>query len=45
MGEAKGKLVKSQQMLMPCTAVHTAGGRVHVRWDSKSAATPMGQLA
>ena len=45
MGESKRKLVKSQEMLTSCTGVQTAGGRVQVRWESASAATPMGQLA
>ena len=45
MGESKRKLVKLQEMLTSCTGVQTAGGRVQVRWESESAATPMGQLA
>lgn len=32
-------------MLMSCGGVETAGGRVQIRWESGSAATPMGQLA
>jgi hypothetical protein len=32
-------------MLMSCAGVQTAGGRVQVRWEADSAATPMGQLA
>ena len=45
MGESKLKLAKPQEMLMSCAGVQTAGGRVQVRWESESAATPMGQLA
>ena len=30
---------------MSCSGVQTAGGRVQVRWEADSAATPMGQLA
>ena len=30
---------------MTCTGVQTVAGRVQVRWESKSASTPMGQLA
>jgi hypothetical protein len=45
MGESKLKRAKSQEMLMSCSGVQTAGGRVQVRWESESAATPMGQLA
>jgi hypothetical protein len=45
MGEAKQKRAKAQEMLMTCAGVQTVGGRVQVRWESESAATPMGQLA
>ena len=45
MGELKLKRTKSEEMLMSCAGVQTAGGRVQVRWESESAATPMGQLA
>ena len=45
MGESKLKLVKREEMLLLCAGVQTAGGRVQVRWESESAATPMGQLA
>src|SRR3990167_7522862 len=45
MGESKNKLVKSKEMLMSCAGVQTMAGRVQVRWDTESAATPMGQLA
>ena len=30
---------------MSCAGVQTADGRVQVRWEADSAATPMGQLA
>jgi hypothetical protein len=45
MGESKLKAVKREEMLLSCAGVQTAGGRVQVRWESESAATPMGQLA
>jgi hypothetical protein len=45
MGESKLKVVKREEMLLSCAGVQTAGGRVQVRWESESAATPMGQLA
>lgn len=40
-----GERAKSEEMLMSCAGVQTAGGRVQVRGESESAATPMGQLA
>ena len=45
MGESKLKLSKREEMLLSCAGVQTMAGRVHVRWDSESTATPMGQLA
>ena len=45
MGESKLKRAKSKEMLLSCAGVQTAAGRVQVRWESESAATPMGQLA
>ena len=45
MGESKLKLLKGEEMLLSCAGVQTVGGRVQVRWESESAATPMGQLA
>jgi len=45
MGESKLKVVKREETLLSCAGVQTAGGRVQVRWESESAATPMGQLA
>jgi len=45
MGESKSKRLKSDEMLMSCSGVQTAGGRVQVRWEADSAATPMGPLA
>jgi hypothetical protein len=45
MGESKLKRAKHKEMLLSCAGVQTAGGRVQVRWESDSAATPMGQLA
>ena len=43
MGESKLKLAKREEILLSCAGVQTAGGRVQVRWESQSAATPMGQ--
>ena len=45
MGEAKLKLAQREEMLMSCAGVQTMVGRVQVRWETESAATPMGQLA
>lgn len=45
MGESKLKLAKREEMLLSCVGVQTMAGRVQVRWETESAATPMGQLA
>ncbi|MDR0634723.1 MAG: hypothetical protein LBF91_07070 [Azoarcus sp.] len=45
MGGSKLKRLQGEEMLMSCAGVQTAGGRVQVRWEAGSAATPMGQLA
>ena len=45
MGESKLKRAKCEKMQSSCTAVQTVTGRVQVRWETESAATPMGQLA
>lgn len=45
MGEAKRKLAKGKEFHMSCGGVQTVGGRVQLRWEAESAATPMGQLA
>ena len=45
MGESKWKLAKREEQLMSCAGVQTMAGRVQVRWENESAATPMGQLA
>ena len=45
MGESKLKQKLQDETLMTCTGVQTVAGRVQVRWESKSASTPMGQLA
>ena len=45
MGEWKLKRAKREEMLMSCAGVQTVAGRVQVRWETGSAATPMGQLA
>ncbi|HNM18180.1 MAG TPA: hypothetical protein PKL59_09460, partial [Nitrospira sp.] len=45
MGEAKRKLEKRKEMLLSCSGVQTMAGKVQVRWETETAATPMGQLA
>jgi Transposase DDE domain group 1 len=45
MGESKLKLAKQREMLEASAGVQTMAGRVQVRWEAESAATPMGQLA
>ena len=45
MGESKLKRRESLNMPSSSDGVHVPSGRVQVRWDSDSAATPMGQLA
>ena len=45
MGELKLKRSRAEEMPSSCNGVQTAGGRVQVRWEANSAATPMGQLA
>ena len=45
MGEAKRRLEKHKEMLLSCAGVQTMAGKVQVRWETASAATPMGQLA
>ena len=45
MGESKVKLAKHREKLLTCAGVQTMAGRVQVRWDTESTATPMGQLA
>lgn len=45
MGESKLKRIKRDETLLSCSGVQTMSGRVQVRWETDSAATPMGQLA
>lgn len=45
MGESKLKRLKHEEAHLTCAGVQTAAGRVQIRWESTSAATPMGQLA
>ena len=44
MGESKLKLAKREEMLLSCAGVQTMAGRVKVRWESESAATPIGAI-
>jgi len=45
MGESKQKQATRVEALQQCGGLQTVAGKVHVRWESESAATPMGQLA
>lgn len=45
MGESKLKRARSDEMLLNGAGVQTPSGKIQVRWESSSAATPMGQLA
>jgi hypothetical protein len=45
MGELKLKRIRAEETLQSCAGVQTPAGKVQVRWESSSAATPMGQLA
>jgi hypothetical protein len=45
MGESKLKRIRAEETLLSCAGVQTPSGKVQVRWESSSAATPMGQLA
>ena len=45
MGESKRKQIRAEETLLSCAGVQTPGGKVQVRWEANSAATPMGQLA
>ena len=45
MGESKLKRIRAEETLQSCAGVQTPAGKVQVRWESTSAATPMGQLA
>ncbi len=45
MGESKRKRIRAEETMLSCAGVQTPGGKVQVRWEASSAATPMGQLA
>lgn len=45
MGEARRRAKGAAEDLARSLGVETAGGRIRVSWDAKSAATPFGQLA
>jgi hypothetical protein len=45
MGESKLKRARADKTLLSCAGVQTPSGKIQVRWESSSAATPMGQLA
>lgn len=42
MGESKRKQTQQDETLMTCAGMQTVAGRLQIRWDCKSAATPMG---
>ena len=44
MGESKLKLAKREEMLLSSAGLQTMAGRVQLRWDTESTATPLGQL-
>ena len=44
MGEAKRRAQAKQVEVAKSIGVQTAGGRIQVRWDKDSAATPFGQM-
>ncbi len=45
MGESKLKRTGAKETRLSCAGVQTPSGKIHVHWESSSAATPMGQLA
>lgn len=45
MGEAKRKDNKALQLISQAIGVETLGGRIQVKWDTDSTATPFGQMA
>ena len=42
MDESELKHLQREEMPLSCAGVQTVGGRVRVRWETDSAATPMG---
>jgi hypothetical protein len=44
-GESKLKRIRAEDTLLSCAGVQTPSGKIQMRWESSSAATPMGQLA
>jgi len=45
MGESKLKKAEHAESPMTCAGVQTVAGRVQVKWESKSASTPMAYSA
>ena len=45
MGEGRRRLAQRENALLACARVQTVAGKVQVRWETESAATPLGQLA
>ena len=45
MGESKRQRIRTEEALQRCAGVQTPAGKIQVRWETSSAATPMGQLA
>lgn len=45
MGEAKRRPQTAMAAITQAVGVEVPNGRLHVRWDGQSAATPFGQMA
>lgn len=45
MGESKRRDINRKEFQLSCNGIQSVGGRVQIRWEADSAATPMGQLA
>jgi hypothetical protein len=45
MGEAKRRDINRKESQLSCNGIQSVAGRVQIRWEADSAATPMGQLA
>ena len=45
MGDRQDKLIRREEAFLSSSGLQSMSGRVRVRWEKESAATPMGQLA
>ena len=43
MGEGRRRLAQRENALLACARVQTVAGKVQVRWETESAATPLGR--